>query len=204
MVKHDDPLTDSGSVSGHIKQTLSPNQTDCESVHTTFEPVRDNQDIVSEETTAKKPRSYPDEFEAVWKAYPHHKGRSSKPNSLAAWKKLPSEERESLSGAIDRFKPNVAEVCGGKGAPCMSRWLKDGKHLNWSADTEEPSSYVHPQWSGPSEIRQAVVREAGPAMAVNYLDTAQWTGDAIVTRTAYGASKLSALDSMKAFRVVSA
>lgn len=79
-----------------------------------------------------KRRAYPDEFEAAWKAYPHHEGRSSKPNSLTEWKKLPAEERAGLVAAITRFRPKVAEVCGGKGAPCMSRWLKDGKHLNWA------------------------------------------------------------------------
>ena len=56
-----------------------------------------------------KSRSYPEAFEAAWKAYPHHKGRSSKPNAAAVWAKLPAEEREGMVAAIGRFVPNVAD-----------------------------------------------------------------------------------------------
>lgn len=74
---------------------------------------------------------YPADFETCWQAYPHVQGRSAKERSLAEYQALPEEEREALPGAISRFKPKVAEVHGGKGAPDMSRWLRDGKHLHW-------------------------------------------------------------------------
>lgn len=79
-----------------------------------------------------KSRTYPPDFELAWKAYPHHAGRSSKPRSLDQWRKLPIPERVELVRCIERFRGQVEAVCGGKGAPCMSRWLNDGKHLNWA------------------------------------------------------------------------
>ncbi len=79
----------------------------------------------------RKRRVYPEPFEAVWRAYPHVEGRSSKDKSMDEWDRLPEDEREALPAAIVRFKPKVAEAHGDRGAPCMSRWLKDGKHLNW-------------------------------------------------------------------------
>jgi uncharacterized protein YdaU (DUF1376 family) len=101
---------------------------------------------VSDEPTepSTRKRSYPPDFEEAWKAYPHHPGRSSKPNALAEWRKLPVEERAGLLGCIERFRPNVEAVCGGKGAPCMGRWLKDGKHLNWAA----PAAVLFPEEAG--------------------------------------------------------
>ena len=90
-------------------------------------------DIVPEGTVAPKTRrAYSPEFEAAWKAYPHHSGRSSKPDAWSEWKRLPAEEQGSLLGCVQRFAPEVERVCGGKGAPCMGRWLKHGKHLNWA------------------------------------------------------------------------
>lgn len=94
-------------------------------------------------TEVRKPpstgkRTYPPEFEAAWKAYPHHQGRSSKPESAAEWRRLPADEQRDLVDCIAAFAPHVERVCGGKGAPCMSRWLKQGKHLNWRAESDAP------------------------------------------------------------------
>lgn len=99
--------------------------------------------------TRKRP-AYPEAFEAAWKAYPHHEGRSSKPATFAEWERLPAPEAEALLGCIERFRPNVERVCGGKGAPCMSRWLKDGKHLNWMP-YEAPEPVVS-EWRGPAKV----------------------------------------------------
>lgn len=91
-------------------------------------------------------RSYSPAFEAAWSTYPHHKGRSSKPTAQAEFNRLPADEQTGLLGAIERFKPNVGEVCGGKGAPDMALWLKQAKHLNWlGASTSEPSQEVWEQ-----------------------------------------------------------
>lgn len=79
-------------------------------------------------------KGYPVEFEEAWKAYPHVKGRSSKPNALAQWRKLPADERSRLVPAVEAFAAKVDQVCGGMGAPCMGRWLRDGKHQGWLTD----------------------------------------------------------------------
>lgn len=94
---------------------------------------RANALVVADASTSQTRRrgEYPEPFEAAWRAYPHVQGRSSKPNALAAWRKLPDDERAGLMAAIERFRPKVGEVCGDRGAPCMARWLRDGKHLNF-------------------------------------------------------------------------
>lgn len=98
---------------------------------------RANALVVADASTSRTKRrgEYPEAFEAAWRAYPHVQGRSSKPNALAAWRKLPEDERDGLPGALERFRPKVGEVCGDRGAPCMARWLRDGKHLNFLAST---------------------------------------------------------------------
>lgn len=95
-------------------------------------------------------REYPAEFETAWKAYPHHPGRSSKPDAMAEWKRLPPGERAELADCIAEFTPNVASVCGGKGAPCMARWLKHGKHLNWALPSGQSSAT--PISSNPTDV----------------------------------------------------
>ena len=120
-------------------------------------------------------RDYPPDFEAAWKAYPHFEGRSSKPNSLAQWRKLPAEEQAQLSAAIGRFRPNVERVCGGKGAPDMAVWLKDGKHLNWQA-AGGASPAPAPTFNGPPELRSRIASDHGEPFAATYIDTATWDG----------------------------
>jgi len=89
-------------------------------------------DPVAEKPPAARKRDYPPDFEEAWRAYPHHAGRSSKPDTLAEWRRLPPDDRANLTACIARFRPHVASTCGGKGAPDMARWLRQGKHLNWS------------------------------------------------------------------------
>lgn len=119
-------------------------------------------------TPSPKTRSYPEAFDAAWKEYPHHKGRSSKPNAAAVWAKLPADERAGLVAAVQRFAPNVGETCGGKGAPDMAVWLKDGKHLNWQA--EETGGDSSPSFDGPPELRARIVALKDDAFARRWLD----------------------------------
>lgn len=105
--------------------------------------------LVAEVATAKPTKppkaEYPPAFEVAWKAYPHVTGRSSKPKAVEQWRRLSAEHRDGLPAAIERFKPNVGSVCRDAGAPCMARWLRDGKHLDWLA---EPAAAVDPQRLG--------------------------------------------------------
>lgn len=109
-------------------------------------------DLIEEQPSAKRRRAYPDAFEAVWKTYPHVEGRSSKEKAHDQWKALPCDEQAALPGAIQRFRPKVSTVCGDRGAPCMSRWLKDAKHLNYLG-TGAGSDVVKPEvWAQAVEM----------------------------------------------------
>ena len=91
------------------------------------------QDSLSPKAT-KAP--YPEDFEAAWSLYPHHARRSSKPDSLAQWRKLPLDTRLNLPAACARYRRLGAEPNRDCGAPAMDRWLKRGLHLNWIEDAE--------------------------------------------------------------------
>lgn len=118
------------------------------------------------ESSSPKARAKgPPDFEAAWLAYPHVKGRSSKPNALAEWRKLPEPERTGMVAAIERFKPKVPEVCRDGGAPGMHRWLRDAKHLDWMAEAGvaavKPEHWPHlvAMWRG----GEGWPEQAGPA-----------------------------------------
>jgi DNA-binding transcriptional ArsR family regulator len=134
---------------------------------TTFEPT-----IEPSIEPSKARTRYPEGFEAVWKAYPHTQGRSSKPESLKVWTKLPAEERAGLMGAIRQFTPRVEKICGGCGAPDMAVWLRQGKHLAWiEAEAARPSAVT---FAGPAEVRRIVVEAKGEGFASAYLDHCRW------------------------------
>ncbi|MBP7705572.1 MAG: hypothetical protein KA105_09860 [Caulobacter sp.] len=118
-----------------------------------------------------KRRTYPDAFEAAWKAYPHHVNRSSKPDSLTQWRKLPQDERDGLADACQRFRAGVSETCGGKGAPDMARWLRAGKHLNW---IQQAQPAVAKAWDGPDAVRAAIALQIREGFAASYVDTSRW------------------------------
>lgn len=78
-----------------------------------------------------KPKAYPDLFEAAWKAYPHVKGRSSKQDTLAKWRRLTDAQREALPRAAAAYAKDGREPKMDCGAPAMDRWLKGGKFEDW-------------------------------------------------------------------------
>lgn len=108
-----------------------------------------------------KARSYPEDFEAAWKAYPHAKARSSKPESLSAWKRLPDAERASLPAACDRYRREGREPRMDCGAPAMERWLKRSLHQHWMTDAQ-------PTQAGPVDPAVQARR------ARQYRDTGVW------------------------------
>ncbi|QBX37237.1 hypothetical protein E4M02_02510 [Brevundimonas sp. S30B] len=133
----------------------------------------------------------PPEFEAAWAAYPHVEGRSSKPEALKHWRALPDEERAGLLDAIGRFKPKVVEVCGGKGAPDMARWLKSAKHLGF---VTAASALPTPTFDGPPEVFASVARAAGEDFAQKWLPQCRYDAEnrRLVARNAFAAKKLRA------------
>lgn len=76
---------------------------------------------------------YPELFERAWKSYPHVKGRSSKPKSLAAWNRLAKAVQTLLPEACARYAKDGREPKLDAGAPAMDRWLRDEKFADWLA-----------------------------------------------------------------------
>ena len=108
--------------------------------------------------------TYPEDFEAAWKAYPHTDGRSSKRDTMTEWRKLSPEDRLTLPVAAARYRRLGKEPKMDCGAPAMERWLKRGLHQHWAADPDEP--------------RQADDGQTDPAVAARRLrhlrDTGAW------------------------------
>ena len=82
--------------------------------------------------------SYPAEFEAAWQAYPHVKGRSSRPQTLAQWRLLDGETRTALPGAAARFAREEPRTAHGRrrggNAPLDPRREIRGLACAWAGD----------------------------------------------------------------------
>ena len=132
----------------------------------------------------------PEPFEAAWKAYPHVEGRSSKPNALAEWKKLGDDEQTGLLAAVQRFAPKVSQAHGDKGAPCMSRWLRDGKHLNWMAPAGAGPVL---EFDGPPALLASVIRATSEDFAQKWVKPCHWreADRTLVARNSFSAKQLT-------------
>jgi uncharacterized protein YdaU (DUF1376 family) len=86
------------------------------------------------------PMTYPEPFEAAWKAYPHVKGRSSKPKALGYWRRLSPAIREALPSAVARYARDGREPKADCGAPAMQRWLSEARFSDWMPDAESSSA----------------------------------------------------------------
>lgn len=138
-----------------------------------------------------KPTKGPPEFEALWKAYPHVEGRSSKADALEVWESLDGETKALLPGAVARFRRAVGEACGGKGAPCMGRWLRDGKFAGLMP--AEPVVEAKP-WPGPSDFRAEAIAMTNEDFVRSWLDPCGWLNGAdrvILTRNGFAADRLN-------------
>lgn len=151
--------------------------------------------VLAEPKTTKAPSRKsktvgPEPFEAAWKAYPHVEGRSSKPNALAEWKKLGEDEQAGLAAAIQRFAPKVSQAHGDKGAPCMARWLKDGKHLNWMV---QPTEAAAPEFNGPPALLASVVRATSEDFAQKWVKPCRWreVDRTLLARNSFSAKQLT-------------
>ena len=145
-----------------LQETGTGTETGTSKKEKSFALVADATEPVPE---PKAKPDYPEAFETAWRAYPHVQGRSSKPKALTEWRKLPADDRDDLPALIQRFKPRVGDVCGDRGAPCMARWLRDGKHLNWRPDAgaEPVKPEVWEQLVGMWRRGEGWPSELGPA-----------------------------------------
>jgi hypothetical protein len=134
--------------------------------------------------------TYPDDFEACWKAYPHIRGRSSKPKAFAQWNRAPLADRKRMDSAISRFKAKGREPNGECGAPAMERWLKDARYLDWldEAGSVIPFAKPFPE----TAIRNAVVATKDEAWTASWLDPCGWDPErrVIIPRNGFAAAKI--------------
>ena len=93
----------------------------------------------------KSAAAYPPDFDAAWRAYPHTKGRSSKPLAVAEWRKLTSATRETLLAAVQRYAREGREPRADCGAPAMDRWLRKAQFADWLPGPDPPAQPVTPE-----------------------------------------------------------
>ena len=69
------------------------------------------------------------DFEDLWKAYPHVKGRSSRPKALEAWGSVAGDVRHCLPMAARRFARS--DAVPESGACALHRWLGEERYRDW-------------------------------------------------------------------------
>lgn len=154
------------------------------------EPKKVSEANASSPPAAAEPVGYPPAFEADWRAYPHVKGRSSKPKALGYWRKVPVAMRGQLPAMIARYRREGREPNQDCGAPAFERWLRDQRFLDWAPSGSDPTV---PKWQGPDDVRSAVVEAKGEEWAASWLDGCQWRDmpeRAVVTHRGFTVDRL--------------
>ncbi len=113
-------------------------------------------------TSTKTAKAYPESFEAVWKAYPHFRGRSDKAKSLAAWARLGGEEQALLSGGIGAFRATPAATKdGGQYVKAFERWIAGEQWRDFVPKAAVPAQPEAIDWA----FRMAIFRRQGTWLA---------------------------------------
>ena len=109
----------------------------------------------------------------------------------SAWLRLDAADRLALPAAVKRFA--AAKPWGSSGPPGLDRFIADDIWRDFTGGGTVTSIV----WSGPADLRTAVVAETSEAFARSYLDPAAWVASArsptVVGFTAAAAAKLRAL-----------
>lgn len=119
-------------------------------------------------------------------------GRLAPKPGLRAFRKaaaLVAPERLADAGLrYLKLDPDVAKF----GAMLLHRWLDEGRWDPWlvAGDQGGGAAAQPASWTGPPEIREAVVRAKGEAWAASYLDPAEWRDGAVRARTGLAARAL--------------
>jgi len=82
-----------------------------------------SKDLSEKSDVIAKKKSYPDDFLEFWKLYPSNR-RGSKPNALAAWKKMDADASTLISDIQDRFI-NDERFVNDEFIPHAERWIKN-------------------------------------------------------------------------------
>lgn len=77
--------------------------------------------------TKPTPTGDSEAFEAVWKAYPDEKGRSSKNRALSVYSALPDAHKVTMAVTVANYKKSLAprDI---EFVPAMERWLRERKY----------------------------------------------------------------------------
>lgn len=92
-------------------------------------------------------RSYHPAFLLAWGAYPHTKGRSSRPRSYGPWRKAAKAVGSAtrLHGAIEQFAKLGREPKADCGAKGFHLWLRDALYEDWLTDASGPGEFTAAQ-----------------------------------------------------------
>lgn len=133
-------------------------------------------EVEVEETEAPKPKKAvapPAAFEALWLAYPHVKGRSSKPAALTAWRRLPADVQDRLPAAARRYANEGREPKAECGAKAMERWLRGGLYADWLDGSDAQTQATAKRF--PDEpTRAAVAGKLGEDFVRKWIDPCGW------------------------------
>lgn len=113
-----------------------------------------------------------DDFVALWAAYPHTKGWSSRPKSEAAFRAVPDDARGRLASAAIAFAKSGTIPKGG--APALEKWLVDERYRDWLNANDAGPQANRPAWKGPEDVRQAFALALGEQWAASYIDPCGW------------------------------
>lgn len=130
------------------------------------------------------------EFAALWSAYPHVKGRSSKPKSKAAFTVIPKPTQSLLSAAAKRYASGGTIPPGG--APMLQKWLEDELWRDW---LDAPKAQAAPsRWSGPADVRAAFATACGEDWCASYIDPSAWQdvpARALIAHSSFALGKIT-------------
>lgn len=123
------------------------------------------------------------------------KGRGSPMMARSAWLALSPADRLALPSAIRPFAE--AKPWGSSGPPSLQRFIAEDVWRDFAG-----ASVTSIVWTGPAELRAAVVAECGDAFARSYLDPAEWRstgpGGVIVALSSSAATRLRTVRALAA------
>lgn len=111
-------------------------------------------------------------FKSAMDAYPEAGRASTKPvEATAEWAAVCAVEGEGrLLAAVAAFAASDYAAEGrGRRVPSLQRWLREGKYIAWL-----PAAGAVRGWTGPPDVRAAVVAARNEDLARGYLDRCVW------------------------------
>lgn len=111
--------------------------------------IKDTSESPSESKIRTKKQTPTDpKFEALWLAYPHCKGRSSKADAFRAWSKLNPDDKAAIVGAVCEFaNTDQAKKDGHQWVKGFHLWIGKGLWRDFAMPAEAAQQSVQPDWA---------------------------------------------------------